>query len=51
MKDKYIELYKDIPYSNKALDIMIEMQLALQLMYGEKKGTVTPKTEDKSMVT
>jgi len=37
-------LYKELEYNPKALDIMMEMQLALQVMYGEKRGTITPNS-------
>lgn len=44
--NKCSHLYKELEYNPKALDIMMEMQLALQAMYGQKRGTITPHTED-----
>jgi len=45
-ENKCADIFEEVPFENDALNIMFKMQNDLQTMYGEKRGSITPKSED-----
>jgi len=45
-ENKCANLFEEVPFEHDALNIMFGMQNDLQIMYGKKRGSITPDSKD-----